>query len=151
MGHLNFTTSFRSWLVPTPSGHTKVALARVTAGLTMVGLMGLGLGPSVSTLMMSMALLGVPHGITLPLASSLVADGRPEDDLPAVNSYLSAVVQAVTVALSPVLGVTAGVLGYRLSFLILLGPVGFCALTQVVGVPRRRREVRTRPGGRSRA
>ena len=59
----------------------KVGLTRVAVLLTILGLASLGLGRGSGMLIAAMAVLGVPHGLTMPLASSLVADGRPAWEL----------------------------------------------------------------------
>jgi MFS family permease len=109
--------------------------------LAIVGLAVLGLGQGPGMLMAGMIVLGVPHGLTMPLASSLVADGRLAEELPSVNAYMTAVVQAVAVVLPPLLGISVGALGYRETFLVLLAPVALLGLAQVlVGRPREQRQ-----------
>lgn len=127
-----------AWRSPIPH---KVGLTRVAAVLAIVGLAVLGLGQGPGMLMAGMIVLGVPHGLTMPLASSLVADGRLAEELPSVNAYMTAVVQAVAVVLPPLLGISVGALGYRETFLVLLAPVALLGLAQVlVGRPREQRQ-----------
>ena len=118
-----------AWRSPIPH---KVRLTRVAVLLTIVGLASLGLGQGSGILMAAMAVLGVPHGLTMPLASSLVADGRPAWELPSVNAYMTATVQAVAVALPPLIGASVGTFGYRGAFLVLLAPVSLLGMAQII-------------------
>ena len=117
-----------AWRSPIPH---KLALTWVVAVLTVVGLAGLGLGHGPGMLMAAMVVLGAPHGLTMPLASSLVADGRPAAELPSVNAYMTAAVQAMAVVLPPLLGISVDALGYRDTFLVLLAPVSLLGVAQV--------------------
>ncbi len=123
------TRALMAWRSPIPH---KVGLTRAAVVLTIVGLASLGLGQGPGMLMAAMVVLGVPHGLTMPLASSLVAEGRPAWELPSVNAYMTATVQAVAMALPPLLGIAVGTFGYRGTFLVLLAPVSLVGLAQII-------------------
>lgn len=127
-----FAVSFvvRSVLVWRSPIHHKLRLFRWSAALTILGLVVLGLGHELVVLLVAMALLGVPHGLTFPLAMGLVAENRPHHELAAINAHLSASVQAVSLVLPLLLGVGIDSIGYRTMFLILVAPVGVAALFQ---------------------
>lgn len=108
----------------------KLAWFRVSAGLTLVGLVVIGLGHGQPQLLLAMALLGVPHGLTFPLSMALVAENRPHGELPSVNAHLTASVQAVNLALPLFLGLGIDALGFRTTFLLLLIPVAAAGVAQ---------------------
>lgn len=110
----------------------KLALYRVAAILTLMGLAVVATGHSLAVLLVAMALLGVPHGLTFPLTMGLVAEGRPRDELASINAHLSASVQAVNLALPLLLGFGIDEIGYRPMFLLLLVPVAGAAVAQLL-------------------
>ncbi len=110
----------------------KLALFRVAAILTLVGLAVVATGHSFAVLLVAMALLGVPHGLTFPLTMGLVAEGRHRDELASINAHLSASVQAVNLALPLLLGFGIDEIGYRPMFLLLLVPVAGAAVAQLL-------------------
>ncbi len=124
----------------------KLALYRVAAILTLVGLAVVATGHSFAVLLVAMALLGVPHGLTFPLTMGLVAEGRPRDELASINAHLSASVQAVNLALPLLLGFGIDKIGYRPMFLLLLVPVAGAAIAQLL-ISRSRAEVKAMPAG----
>ena len=124
----------------------KLAWFRVSAGLTLVGLAVIGLGHGEPQLLLALAILGIPHGLTFPLAMALVAEDRPRRELASVNAHLVASMQAVNLALPLLLGLGIDALGFRVMFLILLAPVAAAAYAQYqLG---RRRAVRAAEAGR---
>ena len=108
----------------------KLAWFRVSAVLTLVGLVVIALGHGDLQLLLAMALLGAPHGLTSPLSMALVAENRPRGELPSINAHLAASMQAVYLALPLFLGVGIDALGFRTTFLILLIPVAAAAAAQ---------------------
>ena len=100
-------------------------LARVVAGLALMAI-----GRDDAELLVAMALLGVPHGLTYPLAMGMVAEGRPSAQLASVNAHLSATVQVANLLLAPLLGVGIDAAGYRVTFGALVAPVVVAALLQ---------------------
>lgn len=115
----------------------KLAWFRMSTGLTLVGLVAVGLGHGDLQLLLAMALLGVPHGLTFPLSMALVAEDRPHAELPSINAHLTASVQAVNLVLPLFLGLGIDALGFRKTFLILLIPVAAAGAAQhLVGARR---------------
>jgi DHA1 family multidrug resistance protein-like MFS transporter len=86
-----------------------------------------------------MAILGVPHGTTFPVASALLAEQTPGDELPRANGRLMAATNSATVAVPFVAGLLAQAVGYRSMFLLLELPVlglGTLLLRQLAVLPR---------------
>ncbi|MHB1527509.1 MAG: MFS transporter [Candidatus Dormibacteria bacterium] len=108
----------------------KLAWFRWSTVATLVGLAAIGMGHGELQLLLAMALLGVPHGLTFPLSMALVAEDRAHAELPSVNAHLTASVQAVNLALPLVLGLGIDALGFRTTFLLLLLPVAAAGLAQ---------------------
>ncbi len=123
----------------------KLRWFRVSALLTGLGLLVLAGGRGEAELLIAMALLGAPHGLTFPLAMAMVAERRRRRELISLNAHLTASVQAVNLILPPVIGLGIDQLGYRVMFLALLLPVAAATLAQHrVG---RRRAARASAGG----
>jgi predicted MFS family arabinose efflux permease len=112
-----------------PIAH-KLAWFQLSAALTVAGLGLMALGRGEAALLAAMALLGVPHGLTYPLAMGMVAEGRPSAQLASVNAHLSAAVQVVNLVLAPLLGLGIDAIGYRVTFAALVVPVVVAALVQ---------------------
>ena len=108
----------------------KLAWFHLSAVLTLAGLVVLAAGRDMAELLVAMALLGVPHGLTFPLSMGIVAEGRPHSELASVNARLSAAVQVVNLVLAPVLGLGIDDLGYRVTFALLVLPVAGAAVAQ---------------------
>ncbi len=109
----------------------KRALLWVSAGLTAAGLVLLGTGHGLIVLMVAMGVLGVPHGLTFPLALALVADATPVADLPRANATLLGSTNLVSVIVPVVLGAIVPAVGYRGMMLAILGPVAAFSLVQL--------------------
>ena len=110
----------------------KLVLFRLGTFLTLLGTLLLGVGHGEALLFVAMAVLGVPHGLTFPLAMGLVAEDRPQGELASVNANLSASVQAVNLVLPLLLGVGIDAIGYRDMFLVLLAPVILAGAFQLI-------------------
>jgi len=121
--------SLLAWQSPIPH---KIGLFRLSSVLTLAGLVMLALSHGVVALLLAMAVLGVPHGLTFPLAMGLVAEERSHSELAEVNAHLSAAVQAVNLGLPLVLGIGIDAVGYREMFLVLLAPVAIASAAQWV-------------------
>jgi MFS family permease len=121
--------SLLAWQSPIPH---KIGLFRLSSVLTLAGLIILALSHGVAALLIAMAVLGIPHGLTFPLAMGLVAEDRSHSELAEVNAHLSAAVQAVNLALPLVLGIGIDAVGYREMFLVLLAPVALASAAQWV-------------------
>lgn len=116
-----------AWQSPIPH---KMGLFRLSAALTLLGIVVLATGHGNVLLLVAMGLLGVPHGLTFPLSLGLVAENRPPQQLASVNAHLSASVQVVNLALPFLLGIGIDAFGYRLMFLVLVVPVVAAGLLQ---------------------
>jgi DHA1 family multidrug resistance protein-like MFS transporter len=101
----------------------KRALLMVSAGLTLAGLALLGLGHGAAVLFVAMGLLGIPHGLTFPLALALVAEATPVARLPRANATLLGSANVTGVVVPLVLGGIIPAVGYRGMTLVLLAPV----------------------------
>lgn len=107
----------------------KRALLMLSAGLTLAGLVLLGLGHGAGALFVAMGLLGIPHGLTFPLALALVAEATPVAKLPRANATLLGSANVTGVVVPLVLGGIIPAVGYRGMTLALLAPVAvFSAL-----------------------
>ena len=116
----------------------------MSAGLTAAGLVLLGTGHGLIVLMVAMGVLGVPHGLTFPLALALVADATPVADLPRANATLLGSTNLVSVIVPLVLGAIVPAVGYRGMMLAILVPVAaFSAVQLAVGS----NAAAARPGG----
>ncbi len=95
----------------------------LAAALTAAGVVLLSVGGPPLLLFIAMVLLGVPHGVTFPLALALTAQSVGEDQLAASNAALFAATSVVAVAAPVVLGVVAAAAGYRVMIVLVLAPV----------------------------
>jgi DHA1 family multidrug resistance protein-like MFS transporter len=120
----------------TPLAHRR-ALLWAAAALSAGGLILLGTGSSSAELFAAMALLGVPHGLTYPLALALVADATPLELLPKANATLLGATNLTSVLVPAVLGAIIPAVGYKDMTLVLLGPVVLFAAVRL-GLARRR-------------
>jgi DHA1 family multidrug resistance protein-like MFS transporter len=100
---------------PLPTlGLPLVASVALTAG----GLALLGLGHGFAALLIAMAMLGMPHGLTYPLAGAHLAESL-SDDLGRANGGLNATIGAVAVAVPLACGWLSEAVGLRGTFLAL--------------------------------
>ena len=118
-----FTTSFlsRALLAWRPATSYRVRLFALCVALTLVGLGLLGGGRGVVVFVVALAILGVPHGLTYPLA--LVAETVPRDDLARENAGFTAVSGTINVVAPLVLGLVIDNLGGRTMLLCTAIPV----------------------------
>lgn len=107
-----------------PDRHLGRILAS-SAALTMLGVAGVGLARDFPELLGAMAVLGIPHGTTFPVASSILAERARADErqLVRANGRLMAGTNGASVIVPFVFGWVASALGYRAMFLILEVPV----------------------------
>ncbi|HET9732451.1 MAG TPA: MFS transporter, partial [Acidimicrobiales bacterium] len=105
----------------------KLRLFGLCAALTVVGLALLALGGPKVDLFVAMALLGVPHGVTFPLALALTADASPPEHLAAANATLFAINASASVVAPVVLGAVATAAGYQVMMAAVLAPVALFA------------------------
>jgi len=100
---------------PLPTlGLPLVASVALTAG----GLALLGLGHGFAALLIAMAMLGMPHGLTYPLAGAHLAESL-SDELGRANGGLNASIGAVAVVIPLACGWLSEAIGLRGTFLAL--------------------------------
>lgn len=104
------------------------------------GLAGLllGTGSGTGAYLLAMAVLGIPHGLTFPVALAMVADVTPTRDLPRANATLIGGTSLVSVLVPLALGGIVPAVGYKATTLVMLAPVGLFGLLQL-GLARRPR------------
>jgi MFS family permease len=89
-----------------------------SVALTAGGLALLGLGHGFAALLIAMAMLGMPHGLTYPLAGAHLAESLTED-LGRANGGLNATIGAVAVVVPLACGWLSEAIGLRGTFLAL--------------------------------
>ncbi len=120
-----FILSFISRLVLLwkPNILSPTLLLKVSALLTVIGVIVLALMHGVVFLVLAMALLGVPHGVTYPVSLALIAKWTSSNTRTRANATLASVTGFVGVLLPFILGLLAASYGYRLMVLLILLPV----------------------------
>lgn len=98
-------------------------LLKVSALLTLIGVTMLALMHGEALLIVSMALLGIPHGVTYPVSLALLAKWTSQDTRTQANAALSSVTSFVGVLLPFILGLLAASFGYRVMVGLVLIPV----------------------------
>lgn len=108
----------------TPGRHLRTILG-ASAVMTVIGVALLGLSHSLPGLLVGMAVLGVPHGTTFPLASTILAEfgGVDEGELVRANGRLMAGTNGASIVVPLAYGWAAAELGYRTMFLLVEVPV----------------------------
>jgi MFS family permease len=124
-----FVTSFAArtgvvWRTPIAR---KLRLLWLSGGLTAVGLILLGFGHGLGLLLVAMSVLGVPHGITFPIALAQAAESSNPAGLARANAGLLAAMGLTSVVAPPIMGGLLPATGYRGMMLLLLIPVGILA------------------------
>ena len=125
-----FVTSFAAragvaWRAPISR---KLRLLGLSGFLTALGLVLLGTGHGLGWLLLAMAVLGVPHGLTFPLVLAQVADASEPGTLARANAGLFAATNVAAMIVPAIMGSLVAALGYRGIVLVLLVPVGACSL-----------------------
>lgn len=121
-----FTLSLLSRAVLTwhPATSQRTRLFGACVALTLTGLALLAIGSGPITFFGALAILGVPHGLTFPLALGLVAESVPTEELGQANASFTAVSSTINVVAPIALGLAIDHLGSR----AMLG----CAMVPVV-------------------
>lgn len=117
-----------SWRAPIAR---KPLLLWLAALLTAVGLVLLAIGGNTAELYLAMALLGIPHGLTFPLALALVAEATPVEGLPRANATLIGSTNLTSVLVPLALGAVVPAVGYKALGLVMLAPVAVFALARL--------------------
>ena len=110
-----FTVSLlsRAFLAWRPAMTHRVRLFALCVAFTLVGLGLLASGHGTVAFVVALAILGVPHGLTYPLALGLVAEAVPSDELSRANAGFAAVSSLIAVVAPLVLGLVIDDLGAR--------------------------------------
>jgi DHA1 family multidrug resistance protein-like MFS transporter len=120
-----FATSFAAralvaWRSPIEQ---KQPLLWASAGMTLFGLLLLGTVHGLVLLLFAMAVLGLPHGLSFPLALGLVSESTDDSQLPRANAALIGTTNLSTVMVPTILGAVIPAVGYRAMVLLLTVPV----------------------------
>lgn len=118
-----FSFASRAILVWKPSGNNSALVLRISAVVTLVGVILLGIGRDPFYFVLAMAVLGVPHGLIYPVSISLIAQGTIPADIPKANSILFASTSIVSATSPFFLGFIITHLGYRTMLGFVLTPV----------------------------
>lgn len=113
----------RSTLALATPRRSTAALLVASVAITVGGVAVVAGARGFPVLLVGMALLGIPHGATLPLASGVLAERTPGQQLSRANGLLMASTNSVTVIVPPVCGWLADAIGYPHMFLLLEVPV----------------------------
>ncbi len=120
-----FLTSFLTRLYLTihvPSSLFRPMLISIV--LTMTGITLLYLSPNYVVFTISMSILGIPHGSTYPLSTLMISRGGTSiEERNAANSYFAAFQGVLGIIVPALFGISADLIGIRLSMALLLIPV----------------------------
>ena len=131
-----------------PLRHVRAALvaAVIAAG---AGLAVLGTVHELAALVVGMGLLGAPHGLTFPLASSILAEHVDHDTLGRANARLIASTDSAAIVVPLLCGWLATAVGYRDTFLFVELPVAVFGTLLVIELVAARRWAPTARGERA--
>ncbi len=90
---------------------------------TLAGLVAIAMTHSLAGFMIGMAVLGIPHGVILPVALGLLGESLPPDALPRANSVLIGSSNAMGILVPPVLGRIASGSSYSVMVFAIVVPV----------------------------
>ncbi len=119
-----FLVSFasRAFLLLHPTKERDLDWLRVSAILTIVGVVVIGLSTNSIWFVVAMVLLGVPHGLTYPLALNLLNETATPSQLAKGNSILSATTGMISLAGPFVIGLLSARFGISVMFLLMVIP-----------------------------
>ena len=121
-----FTTSFatRLYISIRPIRDVKYASLSMSV-LTVVGMVIMTLSPNIYVYALSLAILGIPHGLTYPLSLIVISRDSKDYERNLMNSAFSSIMTIIGI-LSPIaLGVSAELLGLRYMTIIVEASVVF--------------------------
>lgn len=98
--------------------------------LTICGLLLLSISHTLLLFVLALALLGIPHGITYPISTMLIAEGVSRDDLSFANSLFTSSVGVAGVVIPIIVGLLTPAIGFRPVFLLVTGSVCLLAILQ---------------------
>lgn len=116
-------------LRPVTAGRMRVFFA--CGALTVLGLALLGWSPGTWSFFVAFALLGIPHGLTYPVALALVAESVDRSQLSQANAAFAAVTSLVNIVAPLSLGAVLDAFGGRVMLFGALAPVLACAVLLV--------------------
>ncbi len=115
-----FLTSFLSRLAITLRPTERVfRLVFLSLLMAMVGLVMISFSRTLPEFMLSMAVLGIPHGLTYPVSLTILSRGFPRESIASANSLFFSVMSIVSVLTPIVIGFIGSIVGIALSFLSL--------------------------------
>lgn len=123
-----FLVSFisRAVLLFHPTKNRDKTWLRGAAILTILGVVIVGLAGSSLWFVVAMGLLGIPHGLTYPLALNLLNESATPDQLAKGNSILSATTGLISLTGPFVIGLLSASFGISTMFLLMALPtIGF--------------------------
>ncbi len=109
-----FTTSFatRLYISMRPIKDIKYASLSMSI-LTIVGMIIMTISPNIYVYAISLAILGIPHGLTYPLSLIVISRDSKDEERNLMNSVFSSIMTIIGI-LSPIaLGISAELLGLR--------------------------------------
>jgi MFS family permease len=102
---------------------TTSTLLAVSVVATIAGVALLAAASDLALLLVAMAVLGIPHGATFPLASGILAERTPRHHLAAANGRLMASANTISIVVPLLSGWLATRVGYPHMFLTIEVPV----------------------------
>jgi DHA1 family multidrug resistance protein-like MFS transporter len=127
-----FASSFLSRVALSLRGFSKTGAVILSIVLTLAGVPLLALVPGELALAIAFTVLGIPHGLIYPVASSYVAQGVERNKLPMANSVTAAVAGFTNLVSVSFYGYLLSSLGDSVGFLTLEAPVAVLGLLYVV-------------------
>ncbi|AWR98247.1 MFS transporter [Acidianus sulfidivorans JP7] len=122
---LSFLTRFAMTLRPFNS--LKIPLL-ISILITIFGVIGMTYAPTVIIFLISMALLGIPHGSIFPMSTIMIARATTQAERNAVNSYFLAYNNILFTVIPAIVGYLSEIVGLSLSILVLEIPVVISAV-----------------------
>ncbi len=95
----------------------------VSIALTIIGIALLYVSPNYIMFMISMLILGIPHGSVYPLSTLMISRGTSIEERNAANSYFAAFQGVLGIAVPALFGISTDLIGIKLSMALLLIPV----------------------------
>ncbi|ARM75699.1 MFS transporter [Acidianus manzaensis] len=122
---LSFLT--RTFMTIRPFNSLRMPLL-VSILITIFGVVGMTFAPTVIIFLVSMALLGIPHGSIFPMSTIMIARSTTQEERNAVNSYFLAYNNILFTTIPAIVGYLSQLIGLSYSILILEIPVIISAL-----------------------
>ena len=116
-----FATSFVSRILLSFTGRRKlIRPVMLTMVLTVIGMLLMYMSSTAEIFVISMAVLGIPHGLSYPLSLIYLSRSYESNERSAANSYFFSLMTIIMVA-GPILGgYSTSEIGWRLTFLLIV-------------------------------